>query len=81
MSELSNVSPAIIQTVTSVAEQEGVSPALALAIMMQESAGNPQAVGDGGTSFGLFQLHEGGDVLHLRLAVRPHGAMPPAASE
>jgi hypothetical protein len=26
----------------------------------RESGGNPNAVGDGGTSFGLFQLHKGG---------------------
>ncbi len=29
-------------------------------IMLAESSGNPNAVGDAGTSFGLFQLHYGG---------------------
>jgi peptidoglycan hydrolase-like protein with peptidoglycan-binding domain len=32
-------------------------PALAAAVAMAESGGNPYAVGDGGTSFGLWQIH------------------------
>lgn len=34
----------------------------AMATAYQESGFNPQAVGDNGTSFGLFQLHEGGEL-------------------
>ncbi|MCW2972542.1 MAG: hypothetical protein JWN72_815 [Thermoleophilia bacterium] len=47
-------------TVASVAKQVGVDPVAAVAMMLVESGGNAHAVGDGGTSFGLFQLHEGG---------------------
>ena len=32
-------------------------PVLAAAVAMAESSGNPFAVGDGGTSFGLWQIH------------------------
>jgi hypothetical protein len=32
-------------------------PELAAAVAMAESGGNPFAVGDGGTSFGLWQIH------------------------
>lgn len=46
--------------VSAVAAQYGVPDYIALDIMQQESGGNPFAVGDYGTSFGLFQLHYGG---------------------
>ena len=36
--------------------QRGVDPALAVAVARQESSLNPNAVGDGGKSLGLFQL-------------------------
>jgi hypothetical protein len=48
------------QTVASVAQDHGVDPVVAVAMMLVESGGNNRAIGDGGTSFGLFQLHEGG---------------------
>jgi hypothetical protein len=48
------------QVVASVAAKVGVDPVTAVAMMLVESGGNNRAVGDGGTSFGLFQLHEGG---------------------
>lgn len=41
-----------------IAQRAGVNPALALAVMTQESGGDPEAVGDGGQALGLFQLHE-----------------------
>ena len=47
-------------TVAEVAREQGVDPVAAVAMMLVESGGNAHAVGDGGTSFGLFQLHEGG---------------------
>lgn len=47
-------------TVAGVARKIGVDPVAAVAMMLVESGGNAHAVGDGGTSFGLFQLHEGG---------------------
>lgn len=40
-----------------IAEEEGVDPALALSIAQIESGFNPNAVGDNGNSFGLFQIH------------------------
>ncbi|MCW2924942.1 MAG: hypothetical protein JWM98_2346 [Thermoleophilia bacterium] len=46
--------------VADVARQQGVDPVTAVAMMLVESGGNAGAVGDGGSSFGLFQLHEGG---------------------
>jgi len=49
-----------VRTVVDVAERHGVDPNLAVAMMLVESGGDNRAVGDGGTSFGLFQLHRGG---------------------
>ncbi len=46
--------------VASVAREHRVDPVVAVAMMLVESGGNARAVGDGGTSFGLFQLHKGG---------------------
>lgn len=40
-----------------IAKEEGVDPAIMLAIAQQESGFNPNAVGDGGKSFGLFQIY------------------------
>ena len=40
-----------------IANEVGVDPAIALAIAQQESGFNPNAIGDGGKSFGLFQIH------------------------
>ena len=51
-----------IHAVTSTAKRYGVDPILALATAMRESGLNPHAVGDQGTSFGLFQLHRGGEL-------------------
>lgn len=40
-----------------IAKEEGVDPALALSVAQIESGFNPNAVGDNGNSFGLFQIH------------------------
>jgi len=48
--------------VATVARKLGVDPALAVATMLVESNGNRKEVGDHGTSFGLFQLHRGGEL-------------------
>lgn len=48
------------QTVAQIARQHGANPVTAVSMMLVESGGNERAVGDGGTSFGLFQLHRGG---------------------
>lgn len=51
------------KVVADVARQLGVDPVLAVATMLTESGGNNREhTGDGGTSFGLFQLHEGGEL-------------------
>lgn len=60
---VSNVKPSMsrqdIQSmIVNIAQQEGVDPSLALAVAQQESGFNPSAVGDGGKSFGLFQIHQ-----------------------
>lgn len=52
----------VVATIQAVAKQLGVDPNLALATAYQESKFNPTAVGDRGTSFGLFQLHQGGEL-------------------
>jgi hypothetical protein len=51
--------------VADVARQMGVDPVVAIAAMLVESGGNAQAVGDRGSSFGLFQLHRGGELGHM----------------
>lgn len=50
--------------ITSVANKLGVNTALALAIADVETGGtfDPTIVGDNGTSFGLYQLHQGGEL-------------------
>lgn len=52
----------IIETIMSAAQANGVDPTLAVATAWQESRLNPQAVGDQGQSFGLYQLHRGGEL-------------------
>lgn len=54
--------PSVIDIITKVAKSLGLPPELALAIAYHESGLNPYAVGDNGTSFGLYQLHEGGEL-------------------
>lgn len=60
---VSNVKPSMsrqdVQSmIVNIAQQEGVDPSLALAVAQQESGFNPSVVGDGGKSFGLFQIHQ-----------------------
>lgn len=50
----------IVNMIMRIASEEGADPAAMLATSFVESGFNPQAVGDGGTSFGLFQHHKGG---------------------
>lgn len=63
--------------VAEVAREKGVDPATAIAAMLVESGGNNKAVGDGGTSFGLFQLHQGGE---LPAGWTPEQAFDPRAN-
>lgn len=66
------------QIVAAIARRHGVDPALAVAMMLVESGGNSRAVGDGGTSFGLFQLHQGGMLTSAGLT--PQQAFDPATN-
>lgn len=52
----------ITDAITQAALEYGVDPNLAIATAQVESGLNPSAVGDGGTSYGLFQLHRGGEL-------------------
>ncbi|MHB1701316.1 MAG: transglycosylase SLT domain-containing protein [Acidobacteriaceae bacterium] len=55
----------IIKIIDGVAQAKGVTPTTAVADAYVESGLNPKAVGDHGTSFGLYQLHEGGELGNL----------------
>lgn len=57
--------PAVIQAIVKQARAAGVDPALMVAVAMEESGLRPGAVGDQGTSFGLYQLHRGGALGNL----------------
>jgi cell wall-associated NlpC family hydrolase len=54
-----------VSGVVRAAREAGVDPNLAVAIALEESGGNPRAVGDQGSSYGLFQLHRGGALGNL----------------
>ena len=43
--------------IATTAKEYGVDPQLALYISYKESQWNPNAIGDHGTSFGVFQIH------------------------
>ena len=55
----------ITDQITVVARKLGVDPRLAIAMAQQESGLDPHAVGDHGTSYGLYQLHQGGELGNL----------------
>lgn len=65
----------VISIIVRVAQEMGVPPQLALSVAMVESGLNPRAVGDNGTSFGLYQLHKGGMLTSARLT--PEQAFDP----
>lgn len=52
----------VINDIIAQARAYNLDPRLALADAQVESGLNPRAVGDNGTSFGLFQLHQGGEL-------------------
>lgn len=56
----SAVPATIFNAVEPIAQQNGVPDAVWETIAQVESGFNPNALGDNGTSFGLFQLHMGG---------------------
>lgn len=60
---LTTAQRAIANLITDIAKRNGESPAMAAAMVVNayaESALDPNAVGDGGNSVGLFQLHARG---------------------
>lgn len=59
-SNVSTVPSAILSAVQPIARQDNVPDALWETVADVESGFNPNALGDQGTSFGLFQLHIGG---------------------
>lgn len=71
--------PTVDAALMEAAEQYGIPPAVMFATAQQESGLNPQAVGDQGTSFGLFQEHEGGELTSVAFAENPVDAAQKAA--
>jgi len=59
---ISDEQKSIIDTITAVAHLKDIDPILAVSIAILESGLNPRAVGDNFTSFGLYQLHKGGEL-------------------
>lgn len=49
-------------TISQIASQLGVPANVAIAMAQEESGLNPNSVGDNGTSFGLYNLHQGGEL-------------------
>ena len=56
--------------IAEVAREKGVPVTLALAIAQVESGLNPDAIGDGGHSVGLFQLNDRGEGAGMSVADR-----------
>jgi hypothetical protein len=54
------MSMSLAQMIANQARRTGADPLTLLATAIVESNLNPNAVGDGGTSYGLFQMHVGG---------------------
>lgn len=50
----------VTQIITDEANRDGIPAWIPLTIALKESSMDPKNVGDKGTSFGLFQLHQGG---------------------
>ena len=48
-------------------EPGSVDPILAVSVALLESGLNPRALGDNNTSFGLYQLHRGGELGSLTI--------------
>lgn len=55
----------VIDQIYNVSKNLRLNPLIALADAQVESGLNPTAVGDQGTSFGIYQLHEGGELNNL----------------
>ena len=55
----SSITPEIKSSIIKHASAFGIEPKLLAAVILQESGGNPSAIGDGGKSIGLGQLQKG----------------------
>ena len=55
----------VIDVIVQTANRYAIDPFLALATAIKESNLNPTAIGDNGTSFGLYQVHQGGELGNL----------------
>lgn len=57
VTEYAGYPAALIDVIVQGAQRHGLPPLLLLALGLGESSLNPEAVGDGGQSFGVFQIH------------------------
>jgi hypothetical protein len=71
----------VYSAVHPVAAQYGVPDPIWETVAYMESGYNPNAVGDAGTSFGLFQLHEGGQLRTSPASVSGTSGIPQNALE
>lgn len=69
----------VTNLIRQIAPKYGADPRLMIAVAKVESGLNPHAVGDGGTSFNLFQAHEGGALPGGQLGQRIRSGDPVAA--
>jgi soluble lytic murein transglycosylase-like protein len=65
-----HIHPAILAAAEAHGKQFYIAPELILAVCMQESNLDPWAVGDGGHSIGLMQLHDQGAGAGMSIAER-----------
>lgn len=64
---ISNEQKQLIIMIIQEAASLHVDPILAVSMAILESALNPKAIGDNGTSFGLYQLHQGGELGNMTM--------------
>lgn len=71
----------VYNAVHPIAAQSGVPDPIWETVAYMESGYNPNAVGDAGTSYGLFQLHEGGQLRTSPASVMGSSGVPQNALE
>lgn len=60
---MANANQVAVQAITQAAQKYGIDPQAMIAVGKVESGLNPQAIGDGGHAFGLFQFNNAGGVI------------------